>query len=88
MGGRPGLGANGLIKLKDGSIATEVVYSNRLLERLLEANDPERFHRNVQQTNINEVDWSNLSVQQLDVLMDAYLKKMLGTSDPAVLESA
>jgi hypothetical protein len=76
------------IKLKDGSIATEVVYSDRLLERLLEANDPERFRRNIQQTNINEVDWSNLSNQQLDVLMEAYLKKMVGSNDPKVLESA
>jgi hypothetical protein len=66
----------------------ETEYSDRLLERLLEANDPERFRRNVQQTNINEVDWNSLSPEKLDVLLDGHMKKMLGTSDPKVLESA
>ena len=71
-----------------GDIVYETVYSDRLLERLLEANDPERFRRNIQQTNINEFDWSSLSPAQLEILMDGYLKKMLGTSDPKILESA
>jgi len=76
------------IKLKDGSIATEVVYSDRLLERLLEANDPERFRHNIQQTNITEMDPSTLTEAQLELLAKWYMKQVLGTDDPKVMASA
>jgi hypothetical protein len=55
---------------------------------LLKGLKPQQFRDRMEQTNLMEADWSNLSSQQLDVLMEAYLKKMLGTSDPKVLESA
>lgn len=71
-----------------GELVYETVYSDRLMERLLEANDPERFRRNVQQTNITEMDPSTLTEAQLELLAKWYMKQVLGTDDIKVYESA
>ncbi len=52
----------------DGEIVYEHEYSDRLLERLLEANDPEKFKRRIENTNLLDLDPAKLTTAQLEVL--------------------
>jgi len=54
----------------------------------LEANDPERYRRRTENTNILELDPSKLTEAQLDLLAAHYMKQVLGTDDPKVMERA
>lgn len=48
---------------------------------------PEGYRRHAEQRNLMDVDWSTLSPAELDMIAEAHLKKVLGTSDPKVLDS-
>jgi hypothetical protein len=61
--------------------------SDQLLIRLLEANDPDRFKRRVENTNLLDMDFTKLSPDQLQVIADQFIKTALGTSDPALVEA-
>lgn len=71
----------------NGEIVYEVEYSDRLLERLLEANNPEKFKRRTENSQVWDLDPSKLSEQQLAVLAEHFLKDIVG-NDPQQLEQA
>jgi hypothetical protein len=48
----------------------------------------EQLRDRIEQANLAQTDWSKLTIAQLDIVMDYYLKRALGTDDPRVLKSA
>jgi hypothetical protein len=62
-------------------------HSDMLLIRLLEANDPSRFKRHVENTNLVEIDPDKLTPQQLDRIAEHLLQKALGDNPQAIAEA-
>jgi hypothetical protein len=58
-----------------------------LLIRLLEANDPSRFKRHVENTNLLDIDPDKLSPEMLDKIADHLLSRALGGNQRAVAEA-
>jgi hypothetical protein len=62
----------------------DIEYSGQLLIRLLEAYNPEKYGRRLEQINLMEIDPDKLSPEMLDKIADHLLKKALG-DNPAVI---
>src|ERR1035438_4189978 len=65
----------------------DIEYSDQLLIRLLEAYNPEKYGRRVEQINLMEMDPDKLSPEMLDKIADHLLKKALG-DNPVTIRSA
>ena len=55
---------------------------------LLKGLKPQQFRDRIEQTNLLELDPDKMTPAQLQALSELYMQKVLGTSDPALLESA
>jgi hypothetical protein len=55
---------------------------------LLKGLKPETFRERIEQRNLLDMDWSELTKQQLDILANHFLKRAVGSDDPAVLSEA
>jgi len=60
----------------------DIEYSDQLLIRLLEAFNPEKYGRRVEQINLMDIDPDKLTPAMLDVIADHLLKKALGENAP------
>ena len=60
----------------------DIEYSDQLLIRLLEAFNPEKYGRHVEQINLMEIDPDKLTPAMLDKIADHLLKKALGENAP------
>jgi hypothetical protein len=63
-------------------------HSDMLLIRLLEANDPSRFKRHVENTNLLDVDPDKLTPEQLDKIAEHLMAKALAGKPQKVAEEA
>jgi hypothetical protein len=70
-----------------GEPAYQIEYSDQLLIRLLEANNPERFGRRHESAEVWETDPEKLTEKQLDVLLRHFMKQFVG-DDPVLLNQA
>ena len=70
----------------NGEIAFETVYSDRLLERLLEANNPDKFKRRNETTFQWSGDPAELSQEQLSVLEEKLLERAFGGDQEKMAE--
>jgi hypothetical protein len=71
----------------EGQPLFETRYSDQLLIRLLEANNPERFGRRHESAEVWETDPEKLTEKQLDVLLRHFMKQFVG-DDPVLLNQA
>jgi hypothetical protein len=62
----------------------DIEYSDQLLIRLLEAFNPEKYSRRVEQINLMDLDVDKLTPEILDKLADHLLNKALGGNQAAV----
>jgi hypothetical protein len=65
----------------------EIEYSDQLLIRLLEAFNPEKYGRRVEQINLMDLDPDKLTPEMLDKIADHLLKKALGDNPKAIAEA-
>ena len=65
----------------------DIEYSDQLLIRLLEAYNPEKYGRRVEQINLMEMDPDKLSPEMLDKIADHLLKKALGDNPVTISEA-
>jgi hypothetical protein len=66
----------------------EIEYSDQLLIRLLEAFNPEKYGRRVEQINLMDIDPDKLTPEQLDCIAEHLIKKALAGQPEAVVAEA
>jgi transposase len=66
----------------------DIEYSDQLLIRLLEAFNPEKYGRRVEQTNLLDLDPEKLSPALLDKISNHLVEKALAGKPPAMIEEA
>src|ERR1035438_705529 len=66
----------------------EIEYSDQLLIRLLEAFNPEKYGRRVEQINLMDMDPDKLTPEQLDCIAEHLIKKALAGQPEAVVAEA
>ncbi len=67
----------------EGQILYEHEYSDRLLERLLEASDPDKFRRRTENINLLDIDVDKLTPAQQDMIVDNVLKRHMSAEEAA-----
>ena len=65
----------------------DIEYSDQLLIRLLEAFNPEKYGRRVEQINLMDIDPDKLTPAMLDRIAEHLLNKALGGNQRAVPEA-
>jgi hypothetical protein len=66
----------------------DIEYSDQLLIRLLEAFNPEKYGRRVEQINLMDIDPNKLSPEMLDKIAEHLLAKALAGKSPAMVDEA
>ena len=91
IGEREGVRRPVLYRVKQAHIQGEplfeIEFSDQLLIRLLEANNPEKYGRRVEQINLMDIDPDKLTPEMLDKIAEHLLNKALGGNPPAVAEA-
>jgi hypothetical protein len=64
----------------------DIEYSDQLLIRLLEAFNPEKYGRRVEQINLMDIDADKLTPAQLDKIAEHMLKQALGDNPQVVAD--
>ena len=62
----------------------EIGYSDELLIRLLEAFNPEKYCRRVEQINLVDIDADKLTPRQLDAIAEHLIRRAIGDDPTAI----